>query len=229
MRVICKKSGLRGNIFITGFHGLGVTGYIAIKHLVEELAADYIGYIYEDEFPSVITYDKRILFPFRLYKKKNYVFLITEIGVPPHLINTFGKCVINFCKSAKIREIYIIGGLDNTLKHKGEIRYVKTSCYKRVISEKALEPGLQVVGPLASLLMHAEMNNLPALAILPYCYKQRPDPRAAAIAIEKLQELVELSVITKKLRDEAQDIEKKIESIMEQQKITSDSDGTMYR
>ena len=71
---------------------------------------------------------------------------------------------------------------------------------------------LNIVGPLAGLLFHAERMNLPLLALLPFS-ETRPDRRAAAVAIEKLGEILCFKVDTQELI-QAEDIERQIHQMI---------------
>lgn len=229
MKIVCNSKNLKGKTLITGFHGLGVTGYIAVKHILETTEAKCVGWIEDNEIPCIITFDDGINLPIRLYEWDKFLFIITEVGIPPELINSFGEAIISFCMSKKLKEVIVIGGLDNNIESEDTMRVVHSSQFKKELNENPLESGLQVVGPLASLLAFGEMRKFPVAALLPYCYKQRPDPRAAAIAIEKLKSLYALDVDTDKLKSDAKDIESKINKMMEQQQHKIDEGGAMFR
>ena len=80
-----------------------------------------------------------------------------------------------------------------------------------------LSKDLGIYGLLALFLSYFEMLNFPAIALLPYAEKGRPDPRAAAVAIEEINKMYNKSLDTTALIKDAEEIEKEIEAIMAQQ------------
>lgn len=41
-------------VLITGFHGIGLTGYIAVTHLINTFRAERIGYIETEFMPPLV-------------------------------------------------------------------------------------------------------------------------------------------------------------------------------
>ena len=46
--VLVDQKGLKGSTLITGFHGVGLTGYLATSYLIHALKAVRIGFIEVD-------------------------------------------------------------------------------------------------------------------------------------------------------------------------------------
>ncbi|MEM4251751.1 MAG: PAC2 family protein, partial [Candidatus Bathyarchaeia archaeon] len=62
------KGNYRGLTFITGFHGIGETGYIATSFLVHALHAKRIGFIeVEHPPPFVNSTNETLVTPFEIY------------------------------------------------------------------------------------------------------------------------------------------------------------------
>ena len=175
-----KLEKLEGCIFITGFYGLGVTGYIAIRHMVETLNVKRIGYIETDQLPSFVSFEKnRLCYPFEIFKYEKFVIFLANIQPAQSEINELTKELSNWVISNKLSESILIGGLDSKFKEKKdeELRVVPTKKFlnpERIGSY--LDKGLFVTGPLALMLMYFDMMDFPACAILPYCERERPDP-----------------------------------------------------
>ena len=84
-----------------------------------------------------------------------------------------------------------------------------------------MQQGLYVIGPLALVLLYAEIFDLPAVAILPYAEASRPDPRAAAVAVKRIGELYGFKVGVEDLLEEARKIEEMINMLEKQQRETT--------
>ena len=87
-----------------------------------------------------------------------------------------------------------------------------------------LDEGLYVTGPLAYMLMFYELNNFPAVALLPYAERSRPDPVSASNAIEQINRILNIDVNINELLEEAEKIEKEIESLIKASKPQEDKD-----
>ncbi len=74
------------------------------------------------------------------------------------------------------------------------------------------------------MLMFYELNQFPAVALLPYAERSRPDPVAASVAIEQINLLLGIGIDTEGLLKEAEKIEKEIESLIQASKPTRDRD-----
>lgn len=225
-----KKVPLKNSILITGFHGLGATGFITIKHAVTNLKAELIGYITTDLMPPFVCMDEdRMSLPFEIYKYNNCVFVLTN--VPPHAKERqkFSRILADWAIKEKFSTAYLIGGLDGRLKssENDRIRCVPTSSFKMNIDMPILEKGLFVVGPLAIMLSHFEINGFPAIALLPYANPARPDPMAAAIAIEFINKLTGLSIDASQLISDAHKIEEEIQELLKQRQERIKKDHKM--
>ncbi len=212
------------HVFVTGFHGVGWTGYIAIRHIIKTAnAKKRIGYIIGDRIPDIISIeDEQLILPFEFYKFKQ--FIIFQPPFQPFfteqqsIISELARWIV----SSKFKEVILIGGLDIRFQQdEQELRIIPT----RAFLDKAkrygyafLEKGLLVRGPLALLLAHLEVLKFPALVILPYARSDRPDPAAAAVAINFLNTYYELNVSISQLQTDAQRIEEEIEEILRQER-----------
>lgn len=216
-----SKRDLKGCTLITGFHGLGATGFIAVKHAVSSLNAELIGYIETSRLPPFVsTEEKRLSLPFEIYKKDNYVFVLTN--VPPHTKERqeYSKALAEWAMDQKFKECMLLGGLDSRLKPSDgdRIRCTVTKAYKldESLNIPLLEKGLFVVGPLAIMLASFEISSFPAIALLPYANPTRPDPLAASVAVEYLNKITNLSMDVSQLVNDAQRIETEIQEFNKQ-------------
>ncbi len=225
-----KKQNLKDCTLLTGFHGIGETGYISISYLVSALNAKRIGFIEVDNPPPFInTADEGIVTPFEIYKSKNLVLVKLEFS--PHRSEEaeFTKTLASWVIKEKFKDVVLIGGLDSNLKEgKDEIRIVPTRAYHskaKLFKAPVLEPDLLVYGPLAIMLGEFEIRNFPAVAVLPYASSLAADPSAAVIAIRNISSVYNMKVNVSQLERDAQNIEAEIERKL---KTAQNSRQNMY-
>ena len=67
-------------VLITGFHGIGVAGFWAVKYLVQKMEAERVAYIDTDAAsPISSTNSGKIVTPFEFFKKGKIVLFKAEI------------------------------------------------------------------------------------------------------------------------------------------------------
>jgi predicted ATP-grasp superfamily ATP-dependent carboligase len=223
-------NGLRNCTLMTGFHGIGSTGYIAVSYLVHSLQAKRIGFVdVMHPPPFVSTSEEGLVTPFEVFRKGKLVFVKLEFA--PHRTEEaeFAKALAQWAIKEKFRDAVLVGGLDSGLKSgKQNVRIVPTRAYltrKSGFKYPTLEPGFFVYGQLAVMLSEFEMNNFPAIAILPYASASAADPSAAAIAVRTICKAYGIKVDVSDLEDGAREIEEEFEKRMKQ---TSKSLQSMY-
>lgn len=231
-----KEQNFEGCVLLNGWHGIGECGFISLSHLVENLDAERIGFIITDNIPQFITIkNEKITFPFEIYRKGDVVVIlpIFEPIKSDHL--GFTKTIVEWSIQEKFQRSILIGGLDKRLEDEHKLKAIYTEAFKDQypsITIPILDEGLYVTGPLAFMLMFYELNKFPTIALLPYAERSRPDPIAASVAIEKLNEILGIEVSTKALLEEAERIEKEIESLLQASRprkdIDNDTDKGMF-
>jgi predicted ATP-grasp superfamily ATP-dependent carboligase len=215
---------------MTGFHGIGSTGYVAISYLVHSLAAKRIGFVdVAHPPPFVSTSEEGLVTPFEVFRKGKLVFVKLEFA--PHRTEEaeLAKALARWTIDRKFKDAVLIGGLDSNLKSdKQNVRIVPTRAYlskRSGFKYPTLEPGLFVYGELAVMLGEFEMQNFPAIAILPYASATTADPSAAAVAVRAVCKAYGVKVDVSDLEDGAKEIEEELEKRMKQ---TSKSLHSMY-
>lgn len=224
--IINGNRNFKDNTLITGFHGIGTTGFIGIKYITSQLQAEKIGTIISDFLPPFITTkDGKISLPFELYQKDKNVMLIPQFQPYRHEHRTFAEKIVEWTMKSNFKNAILIGGLDARLKKNEDdkIRFVATTPFLENTKHNIplLEDGLFVTGPLALILAYYEINNFPAIALLPYAESSRADPSAAAVAVNKVNEITNLNIDTTKLIQDAELIEQNLQEIITQTKEQS--------
>jgi uncharacterized protein len=213
------------DLFVTGFKGFGAVGYITTLHIVEKLGCARAGYIVTKYMPEEATLDKNgvITAAFTLYHcsvggKRLLVQVNHDIPAPQERTR-FAYAIIKFLKRINVPEAILVGGFDSRFKRgEEELRWLHTSSYERRLDAPLMDQGLYVVGPLALLLIAAEVHSFPAAAILPYAEAARPDPRAAAVAVKTIGRLYGVEIGVEDLLEEARKIEEMIIEMEKQQR-----------
>jgi uncharacterized protein len=215
---------------MTGFHGIGSTGYIAVSYLVHSLEAKRIGFVQVAHPPPFVsTSEEGLVTPFEVFRKRKLVFVKLEFA--PHRTEEaeFARALAQWAINEKFKDAVLVGGLDSSLKSgKQSVRIVPTRAYltqKNGFRYPTLEPGLFVYGQLAVMLSEFEMHNFPAIAILPYASATSADPSAAAVAVRTICKAYGIKVDVSDLENGAKEIEEEFEKRMKQ---TSKSLQSMY-
>ena len=203
---------VNGLSLVTGFHGIGSTGFLALNHLINTLKPKRIG-IFETDYLSPISSinSGKIITPFEIYKKDNVAFL--RVAVPPLQGNelVFLRNVCEIILEKNFKELILLGGLDAQLKKDdSNFRYVKTSSYKlpKSLSDSTpLEDERIIIGPVAQMLNFMEVRNFPTLGLLPFATSIRLDPRAASEAVKILSNIFNLEVEVDTLIEQALELE----------------------
>ncbi|PCN49946.1 hypothetical protein B6U99_07065 [Candidatus Geothermarchaeota archaeon ex4572_27] len=220
---VLLRRGVSGGwkFFLTGFQGIGFTGYIAVKHLVNTLSASPIGVVEAPFVPPFVWMDgDRLISPIQLYEYGPFVFLVAEALPPPRDQYKLIRAVADWVAESGFEEAILIGGLDQRFQRGDEkVRCAVTGAYLRTrgLRVPLIERGLLITGPLALMLHRFEVNDFPAIALLPYANASRPDPMAAANAISTLNELYGLNVDCAELVKDAERIEQEVKEMMERQ------------
>ncbi len=216
VRLLVDSKNLKGSTLVTGFHGVGQTGYIATSYMIHALKADRIGFVeVSNPPPWVGTAEGGLVTPFEVYRSKKTVLVKLEFS--PHRSEEaeFAKSLSNWAIEKKFRDAILIGGLDSSFKQDSEdFCIVPTGAYldrAKVFKAPILEPGLLVYGPLAVMLSEFEIHDFPAIAVLPYAEPARADPAAAALAIRKIMKAYNFKIDVDELVKDARFIQREFD------------------
>jgi uncharacterized protein len=223
---------LEEKILVSGFHSaLGETGYIVLRHLVGQKEANPIGCIMSPLIPPhVFIGGDELLMPIEIYEYGDrFVLLFTRLQ--PHRAEwaPFTETVANWCVDMKFKEAVLLGGLDMQFAEgDDQYRTAFTSPYRETVQKfelPVLGEGRGIYGPLALLLANFKIRNFPAVAILPYAERGRPDPRAASVAIDVFNQLYDLGIDTDELMADAEAIEQEIKQLLARQQERENDRG----
>ena len=72
LKIIPESVGFKDYSLITGFHGIGATGYWTVKYLIQKLKAERVAFIDSSIIaPITSTEEGRITTPYELFRKDN--------------------------------------------------------------------------------------------------------------------------------------------------------------
>lgn len=223
-------SDLKDSIFVTGFRGFGMVGYMVSKHLALALGAEKIGYVIADKTPPVIFIEEDgVGFPFELYYSKGAKALILVNRAIPDRdhIDEFTRGLVKWLSSIKPKYSILVGGLSKDLKPANEkygYRWISNKYYTSVgppLEAPLMGPGLEVVGPLASLYMYMTHYKIPAIMLLPFSIVEGIDYDAAIVGIRVIAEKllgvkVEITALEQLAVSQRVEMERMLKRIMEE-------------
>ena len=219
VKILTFKEVPPGTVFVTGFAGFGMVGYLTVDYLINKLRPERVGFVITKYLPDTVSYSPSygIETPFELYLYENRVLFLHNRWLPHPLERSyFARAIAKWLKKVKVKYALLVGGLDKSFQKdpSSKMMWVKTSHYSGELpEEQSLPEGLHIVGPLALLLAMMEVEGIPALTILPFCESARQDPRAAAVAVDYISRRLGINVDTKELIERANLIERELEKL----------------
>jgi len=198
---------------VTGFPGFGAVGYIATKYMVEALKLKRVGYVITKYMPDIVSIEgeRSFSFPHEIYSKEASGLAILVNSVVPNIHERieFAEAIVRWSLENRVSELLLVGGLDPSVRRSQDdlLRWTGNRWGKRELREPIMDRGLIIVGPLAIILMFTEILGQPATVILPYAERERPDPRAASVAVKKISEILGMEIDVQDLIKHAETVE----------------------
>ncbi|MDH5404197.1 MAG: PAC2 family protein [Candidatus Heimdallarchaeota archaeon] len=187
-------------VIIQAFTGSGLVASIASHQLIYQLNMIEKGYISSPLIPSLgIVRNGLIQRPIRLYENKDYILLLSEVGIPHENLNEFIENLFNWYLSMEPIAIVIIGALPTGRSANAiDLRYkiVASDDETRLQLESKgvnIMPQGAVYGSVALSLLEASKYKLSSYAILPDCVATVPDYLAA----KKVLQILSITLNTK--------------------------------
>ncbi|MGC8982840.1 MAG: proteasome assembly chaperone family protein [Desulfurococcaceae archaeon] len=210
-----EESELKDSILITGYQGFGLVGYLATRHLVKELKLSKIGFIKTRYMPEATLYtrDLDIVFPFEIYAGTagaNKLVVVLHNQTPHERERTdYAEFLAKWAKGVGVKEVILIGGLSADLKEDPNetYRWIPINDTTITLSNAKLLEERHVIGPLALTIMFMKAYNLKGVVLLPFAEPYRPDPKASAVAVGIISQILGVDISVQKLIEEAAIIE----------------------
>ena len=163
--IIPQNVDLKDLSLIAGFHGIGATGYVSIKYLIDQLKPEKVASVDTDAiFPVSSNSSGQLVTPYQIYKHNKLAILRAEISPSRKSELLFLRQLCDLLLDKKIKELILIGGLDSAFKTDDSmVRYVHTSSFtpnQNFDNLKLLEDDRIIVGPVALMLNYMEMKTI---------------------------------------------------------------------
>ena len=213
----------KGKVFVAGYHGFGLVGYLTVRHLVKALGGRRVGYVISPYMPQVVNVGPEgLITPYELYDVGPAVVFLPNAFLSRNDIIRVPYALAEASIAGGATMAILVGGLDASYrKGEGESRYAATRSFLQLYGEAVsgllpLEEGLSIVGPLAAMLAYYEAREFPSVAVLPYADPHSADPLAAKTAIDFISRVINVEVDASelvKLAEEKARLEREVEEL----------------
>ena len=218
--IIEQEVSSKSPVILAGFPGIGLVGNIVATQIAAELKMTQIGTIESRLFPPItVLFDGLTHAPVRIYEdpQNNFIIVLSDILIHPMIAYDIGKAVIGWAQSLNAKLNIPIAGIA-TMREERTVYAAATGAEQlSLVKDKAetLVTG-SISGIAGSIMNESHVNKLPALCLLGETQGPTPDPRAAARVIDVVSNVLNLNISTKKLVEEADQIETELHKLAEQ-------------
>ncbi|MEM1698042.1 MAG: PAC2 family protein [Thermofilaceae archaeon] len=201
VEVRVESDAFANKVFVAGYHGFGLVGYLTARHLVKALGGRKIGYVVSPYMPQVVNAGPEgLTTPYELYDVGLAVVFLPNVPLPQADLIRIPYKLAEASVAGGAKVALLVGGLDASYRKGGDtMRYAATRTFlarydNLVKGLQQLEEGLSIVGPLAAMLAYYEAHDFPAVAVLPYADPSSIDPMAAKAAVEFISRVLQVEV-----------------------------------
>ena len=213
-------------VLVEGFPGLGLVGTISASYLVEKLKMEPLGYITGDQFPPLAAvHNHRPLYPARMYYSAKYdlIVFISEFVIPIGTVNELADKIYEFARKNRVVRIVSLGGI--TMKGEQDKVFAIASLpglsaeLEKLPAVKLIKEGA-TTGVTGVLLARGAVEEYPVISLLAESQEGYMDPKAAAMVLEVLSEMLRFDIDTTALENEAKEIDTKVKDVMSKAKTS---------
>jgi uncharacterized protein len=224
-------------VLVEGLPGVGLVGKLAADHLVDSLDLAYYGHVECPGLPDVAAYhadETGVLPPVRLYADadRDLVVLQSDVPISPTEVSEFATCLTGWVDDADALPVYSTG-LPRDVADGGD-----RAVYGVATGDAATHlDGLQVTppaengvwrGPTGALLRRADGHDLDAIGVIVETHRNRPDPDAARILLERVvAPIADVAIDVAPLREHAAEIRNQQQQFAEQMGHPDDDESSM--
>ncbi|MCJ7760455.1 PAC2 family protein [Candidatus Bathyarchaeota archaeon] len=222
MRIIEHKSLPSVKCCLVGMPDTGLTGMIAVSHIVHAFGLPEIGHIESDLLPPVmVIHEGDPKEPMRFFGDSKLAVLTSETPINVMVVAPLARSLVNWALSKKVELLISVSGMavQNRMEIDTPAVYgISTTKEGKSLLKEAdiqmLEEGF-MVGPHAMILRESLSKGLTNLVLLAQSHSQYPDPGAAASVISAVNKLLKINVDVKQLLSEAEEIRVKTRELMQ--------------
>lgn len=208
-------------VLIAGFPGTGLIGGIASEQLINVLELEQVASVKSDEFPpTAVIFDGIPRRPVRFFAGKGLLLVKSDMVIPSDLADGLSKAVIDWAVDNGVKEVIIFDGIPKREEPEDDIKvWGALSTYDATEKAKKLDIDLikrgAITGISSSLLLYAGEKDIRAVGMLAEGSSKLPDPRAAAVLLEKFAEYRDLEIDTQSLLDSADEMESQFAQLVD--------------
>jgi len=222
---------MKGWTLITGFPGFGYVGTIATRYLVSKLNAIKVGEVltkYMPDFTALENYGLMTPYEVFMVKEKGLLILVNNaLPQPPERL-VYALTFVEWFKSVGGEKAILTGGLNIRYKvGEEEFRWLAIEGYEWHFNEPQIDKGLYIVGPLALFIIALKLYRIPTLVILPYTEPGKYNPRAAAVFVKKVNDILRLGMDVTDLLHYSKLVEEAEEALKEAMRTAKEGRGPM--
>jgi len=219
VKIVTKPIRSENPVLIEGFPGIGLVGNIASQQIIDELKMTYVGSIDSRHFPPIaVLYEGLINMPVRIYEseERNLVMVVSDIPINPVVSYDISRALLDWAKGINVKEIVSIAGIATMSEERKVFGAATTPEMLERIKDKVevFQMGT-ISGISGSIMAECLVREILAISLLGATQSQNPDPRAAAVVIDVLNLLYDLSVNTESLIEQAEKIEIEMQRLAE--------------
>jgi uncharacterized protein len=214
---------------LIGLPDVGLIGVISASQLIKSLDMKPIGYIDSEQLPPIAVIHETVpMSPLRVYGAGNVILIVSEIPLPPALIRSFSKEVVNWAKNLNPTAILSLAGIPvpNRMDLDQPGLYVVLSEPEKTMATELeslqvqkLEEGF-MAGPYASILNNCISETVPNITFLVQSHMNYPDPGAAAVLLETVAKFLNVTVDVEPLLEQAEEIRLRMRDTMRRTRDT---------
>ncbi|KAA0007819.1 MAG: proteasome assembly chaperone family protein [Thermoplasmata archaeon] len=240
-----EKVDLKGGTVIAGFPSIGLVSTVAANYLIDALGLKQVGALHSRYFPTLsVVHSAEPLSPVRIYagipdRGQKVAIFVSEFRPKPNLITPIAEVIMKWVKEKGCK--FLISPEGMVVEGKEDEGMKKDIAYAIGSTEEARNLLVQmeipqfkngiIAGVSGVLLNKGKHENVNVVSILAEAHPNYPDARAAAAAIEVIALLLGLDINVAPLYEEAERIEKQLQTLHKQAKpvVTADqTPGPMY-
>jgi uncharacterized protein len=235
-----EKSEFKNPLVIGGFVGPSLVGVISASYVIEQLALHEIAHVRSPHIPPVTVFvGGKLRHPFRIYGNEAGDLVVSICEVPIGLTGLYevSSVLLDWLEKIHPREIVVLDGIPVqgipevrkpfAVADESRVQKLKTQGVEN--AQAAL-----ITGMGGSILSECLSRRIPAISILSQASVTVPDPGAVLTVVDALNSVYGLSIQTKVLEQNVQQLNKELREITDQYakmvKPGSDQDqpGAMY-
>jgi len=229
---------LKDSLLIVAFPTVGLISSIAGRYIIDSLKLKEIGTISSSEFmPATVIHNGRPMPPVRLYagRKKcgpdgsceQLAIIISEFMPSWQLVKPLVNNIFDWAEDKQCKVMMSFEGIHAQGEKKSSPQLFgvgSTSTMKQTLKKHGIKETKEgmITGVTGVLLYEGALQQRDVITLLVEAHASYPDSRAAGVLLEKLDEMLPgIKIDPEPLYKEAQNIEKKIRTFLEQSKPTA--------